>query len=189
MERILSAKLQICAIAVMVSLLFSACSSSGCTDNKSSIPLAGFYSYSTLSAISVSSISIGGVDAPNDSLIIDDSSASEVYLPFRAGYDNTQFYIHYNLTGIDDTAYNDTLSFSYNRVPYFASSDCGAMYKYEITQFTTTYHLIDSIALVDSCITNVDRETIKIFFRTYTAPTTDETGSSEDADNSTTDTE
>jgi hypothetical protein len=134
-------------------------------------------------------LSIGGVDAPNDSLILDNTSASEVYLPFRAGYDTTQFYFHYNLTGIDDTAYNDTLSFTYNRLPYFASSDCGAMYRYEITEFTTTHHLIDSIALVDSCITNVDRETIKIFFRTYTEPTTDETGSSDDVADTTTETE
>ena len=44
------------------------------------------------------------------------------------------------------------------------------MYKYEITEFTSTYHLIDSIALIDSVITNADRETIRLYFRTYTPP-------------------
>ncbi len=150
--------------------ILSGCNSSGCTDNKSSIPLAGFYSYTTLNEVTVKQISIGGVDAPNDSLIVNNSSASEVYLPFRAEYDATQFYIHYHSVGIDDPAYNDTLTFTYSRVPYFASEECGAMYKYEITEFTSTYHLIDSIALIDSVITNADRETIRLYFRTYTPP-------------------
>lgn len=40
------------------------------------------------------------------------------------------------------------------------------MYHYKVTRFTYTRHLIDSVAMTDSLITNVDRETIKIFFRT-----------------------
>lgn len=165
--------------------LLTGCNSSGCTDNKSSIPLAGFYSYTTLSSISVNKISLGGVDAPDDSLIINNSSASEVYLPFRAEYDETQFYIHYHSRGIDDPAFNDTLTFRYDRLPYFASEECGAMYKYEIKEFSTTYHLIDSVALLDTNITNADRETIRIFFRTYTEPPEEDSDdSSDDTDDS-----
>jgi len=164
--------------------LLSGCNSSGCTDNKSSIPLAGFYSYATLSPISVNKISLGGVDAPDDSLIINNASASEVYLPFRAEHDETQFYIHYHSRGIDDSAFNDTLTFRYNRLPYFASEECGAMYKYEVKEFSSTYHLIDSIALLDVNITNTDRETIRIFFRTYTEPPEEDTDDSGDADDS-----
>lgn len=169
-----SVRVVVAAFAVTAIAMLSGCNSSGCTDNKSSIPLAGFYSYETLAAISVNKISIGGVDAPDDSLIINNSSASEVYLPFRAEFDETRFYIHYHQRGIDDPAYNDTLTFRYDRVPYFASEECGAMYKYEITEFTSTYHLIDSISLVDAVITNADLEKIRIFFRTYTEPSAPE---------------
>lgn len=161
-------------LPLAMALLMSGCNTSGCTDNKASIPLAGFYSNETLSAISVSQISIGGVDAPNDSLIVDNASASQVYLPFRADTDATQYYIHYHSRGIDDPAYNDTLTFCYNRLPYFASEECGAMYRYEVYEFSTTYHLIDSVAMVDTCITNADRETIQIYFRTYSEPPVEE---------------
>ena len=44
------------------------------------------------------------------------------------------------------------------------------MFKYEVTEFVSTYHLIDSVSLLDATITNADRETIRIFFRTYTEP-------------------
>lgn len=167
-------RVAVAVCVVMAIAMLPGCNSSGCTDNKSSIPLAGFYSYETLAAISVNKISIGGVDAPDDSLIVNNSSASEVYLPFRAEYDETRFYIHYHQRGIDDPAYNDTLTFRYDRVPYFASEECGAMYKYEITDFTSTYHLIDSVALLDVVITNADREKIRIYFRTYEEPPVEE---------------
>lgn len=181
MGRVLSdtaAAAALCA-AIGVAAALTGCNTTGCTDNKASIPLAGFYSYETQSAISVSEISIGGVDAPNDSLVVNNATASEAYLPFRADADATQYYIHYHSAGIDDPAYNDTLTFSYNRLPYFASEECGAMFRYEITEFTSTYHLIDSVALTDTLVTNFDHEVIQIFFRTYTPPADDETGGEE----------
>ena len=40
------------------------------------------------------------------------------------------------------------------------------MYVYDITRLDVTDHLIDSVALLDRHITNVDIESLKIFFRT-----------------------
>ncbi len=40
------------------------------------------------------------------------------------------------------------------------------MYRYYITEMTHTTHLIDSVAITDSLVTNLDVERIKIFFRT-----------------------
>jgi len=188
------------------------CNTTGCVDNQSSIPLAGFYSYETLGAISLSNISVGGVDAPNDSLLLDHESAAEVYLPFRSLQDETVFFIRYDDTGEPDSddpdnpdnpdnpgeetpgvgdgegeggsetempqevvrhtvsravpAIADTLTFKYERIPYFVSEDCGAMYRYRVVEFKSTHYMIDSIALADSVITNVNRQTIQIYFRT-----------------------
>lgn len=184
------------------------CNTTGCVDNQSSIPLAGFYSYETLGAISLSNISVGGVDAPNDSLLLDHESAAEVYLPFRSLQDETVFFIRYDDTAEPDPdepddpsnpdnpgeetpgegeggsesgtpqevaghsvsraapAIADTLKFKYERIPYFVSEDCGAMYRYRVIEFESTHYMIDSIALVDSVITNVDRQTIQLYFRT-----------------------
>lgn len=145
------------------------CSDSACLDNKSAIPLAGFYDSSTRRAIKVDSLQIGGVNAPNDSLLLDNKSADEVFLPMRSAYTSTSFYIHYTSLGLRDPALNDTLVFDYESLPYFASDECGAMYIYRVRKFSYTRHLIDSIGIVDSLITNANKQYMHIYFRTTRA--------------------
>lgn len=142
------------------------CNTAGCTDNHSSIPLAGFYSMSTLRSITVDSLTIGGVDAPDDSLLVNNSRVSQLTLPFRSIYNSTSFFIHYNQKALDDPRLNDTITFDYDSYPYFASEECGAMYQYRIKGLNYTRHLIDSIGIVDSLICNIDLEQIHIYMRT-----------------------
>ncbi|MCC8039258.1 MAG: DUF6452 family protein [Bacteroidales bacterium] len=131
-------------------------------ENQSSIPLAGFYNSATGAAISIGSVNIGGVDAPNDSLLLAmGTSASEVYLPLRFSKDVTSFYIQYDTLGL----WADTITMAYTALPYFASEECGAMYRYTINRLTYTTLLIDSVTLIDSLITNADIERIRIYFR------------------------
>ncbi|MDE5751611.1 MAG: hypothetical protein K2H88_03125, partial [Duncaniella sp.] len=47
-------------------------------------------------------------------------------------------------------------------------------YHYRITSLTYTTHVLDSVAVLDSLITNLERETIRIFFRTAEADQPDE---------------
>lgn len=148
-------------------LIASGCSTSGCTDNQSSIPYAGFYSSANGQAISLSGLEVGGVGAPNDSLLYNGtSSLSAIYLPLRSTTDRTAFYFHYNQPGLDNDDLNDTLTLTYSSKPYFASEECGAVVTYRIKSLTYTRHLIESVELTDSLITNTDIERIKIFFRT-----------------------
>ncbi|MDE6391567.1 MAG: hypothetical protein K2L26_09155, partial [Duncaniella sp.] len=42
----------------------------------------------------------------------------------------------------------------------------GALYHYLINALSYTTHLIASIGLTDSVVTNIERETIQIYFRT-----------------------
>ena len=58
------------------------------------------------------------------------------------------------------------LTFDYSASPYFASEECGALYYYHIRRLKHTTHLIDSIVITDSLITNADLERIRIYFRT-----------------------
>ncbi len=147
--------------------LFQACNTTGCTENQNALPLAGLYSYQTENAIQLDSLEIGGIGAPDDSLLYDASlKLSVIYLPFRSAAQQSSFYIHYASKALSNPAFNDTISFSYTSVPRFVSEECGAMYFYRITSMSHTRHLIDSIAITDSTITNVDLERIKIFFRT-----------------------
>ena len=66
-------------------LVLSNCGSNGCVDNRSSIPLAQFYSYDAQeTALSVDSISIFGIGQPTDSMLLDSAVAvTQVYLPLR----------------------------------------------------------------------------------------------------------
>lgn len=145
------------------------CNNVGCTDNQNSVPLAGFYSMSTFEQVSLSGIDVGGVGAPADSLLIKSEgfeAASQVYMPLRSTSDVTRYFISYRQPGLDSLGLADTITFRYTSIPYFASEECGAMYHYRITSLQYTRLLIDSIGLTDSTITNVERETIKIYFRT-----------------------
>ena len=45
-------------------MLLGGCNTTGCMDNRSSIPLAGFYSLESGTQIEIDSVNIGGVNAP-----------------------------------------------------------------------------------------------------------------------------
>ncbi len=153
-------------------VLAASCSTSGCLDNGSSIPLAGFYSSSTKQSISLRTVQIHGVGAPLDTAVMKSGDvASQVYLPMHSTASTTAWCIAYTDEGLDDPAFNDTLTLGYESIPYFASEECGTMYAYRINLVKCTEHLIDSVAVTDSLITNVDVERIRIYFRTSTTST------------------
>lgn len=150
-----------------ITVFCAACGSGGCLDNGSTLPLAGFYSSSSGSAISVDSLEVRGLGAPNDSVLLQPKRAtSSVYLPFRANYESVQWVFSFETAALNFPELYDTLSFEYTTIPYFASADCGAMYIYRVNHIEVTKHLIDSVVVTDSLFTNVDIQQIKIYFRT-----------------------
>lgn len=156
------------AVAVLGSL-FSGCNTTGCSDNRSSIPLAGFYSSSTHRLIALDSLEIGGIGAPGDSLLLNvGEQATDVYLPLRANRDEVMFMIKYCWKEMEELGLSDQIIFSYTTFPYFASEECGAMYRYKITRVEYSRNILDSVAVTapDSVITNLNAETIQLFFRT-----------------------
>lgn len=155
--------------------LLGGCNTSGCTENQSSIPLAGFYNSATGRSIVLDSIAVGGVGAPDDSLLYSPGTRlTEIYLPLRSLDSSTSFFIHYAETGLDFPELNDTITLDYTSTPYFASEECGAMYRYNITRMDYTTHMIDSVVIVDSLITNVAVRQFKIFFRVIEQEDTDQ---------------
>ena len=142
---------------IVLSAVMAGCSTGAGYDNQNSLPKAGFYSASTGNAVSVSGISVGGVGAPNDSLLCGPSeTVTEVYLPFRPDEKSTSFTFKSGL-------FADLVTFTYETTPYFASADCGAVWRFRIRSVSWSGTLIDSIAVVDSVITNVDAMQLKIF--------------------------
>lgn len=159
-------------VAIAAICGFVSCNTDGCSDNHSALPLLGFYSSSTERIMSLDSIDFGGVGAPNDTLLVKSGEVvTSLYIPFRFEQESTSFFIRYNYTaqGLDNPAFNDTITFRYITTPYFASEECGAFFVYTIAGVDYTHHLIDSVAIVDSVISNVDMERIKVFIRTADA--------------------
>lgn len=148
-------------------LLHTACNTSGCLDNRSSLPLAEFRSSTTGDAISVDSLEVVGVDAPDGDVLSEATPAkSQLYLPMRSTKNSTAWRFIYRQKALAEAGVEDEIAFDYESIPYFASEECGATYRYRVTQVRHTTNVIDSVVMADSLITNVDRVNILIYFRT-----------------------
>lgn len=153
-------------LAAAVIATETSCNTSGCSENRSAVPLAEFCNSSTGETVALDSVAISGVDAPADSVLSPAGRAvSQVYLPMRPTKPSVRWCLAYRWKALDDPRLNDTISIDYDSQPYFSSEECGAYYRYRITSLRCTGHLIDSVGIVDSLITNVDKTYLKIYFR------------------------
>ena len=143
------------------------CNNDGCEGNSNSLPLAGFYSSQTKSAIALDSLTIYGIGMKGDTTIIKNAkSVKQSYLPFNMSDTISRFVIRYEQQTFVANNITDTITITYDNIPFFHSEDCGAMYIYKINSYNTTNALIDSIAVLAETIDNTDKENIKIYFRT-----------------------
>lgn len=157
-------------IAVLLMAIFavmlSSCDSTGCHENRSSIPQAALYAYNApTSPVSADSISVYGVGQWKDSLLLDCAMGVSTFkIPFRNDADTTQYVIHYDAKSVASDRYNDTLTFIYRRHPYFISGDCGVVYNYYIDTFRYTTNMLDSAALMTKEVNNEEQETIRLYY-------------------------
>ena len=94
MGRLTSIIAAICLLAAL-----SGCNTSGCLENRSSVPLVGFYDSATEKSISLDSLEIYGADAPGDSILsAPGTPISQIYLPMRATKDNVMWFIAVSYT-------------------------------------------------------------------------------------------
>lgn len=162
---------QLTLVAVVAaSLTLTGCNTQDCTENRSAVPLAQFKSGITGLDISVDSLQVWGIGAPGDSALLSPKrAAQQVYLPLRSAQTQTSFCFAYRQKHLDRPELNDTLTLSYTAHPWFAGADCGAMYRYRITGVRHTHHLMDSVAVSDSLITNIATAQLSIYFKTASA--------------------
>lgn len=160
--------LTLCAVvAVACTALLTGCNNTGCVDMRSAVPKADFYSFTTGNKLTVDSIMITGIGAPGDSVLYGPGERlSSVFLPMPPTRNTVQWRFAYCSEELAALELADTLTMAFDRSEWFAGEECGAMYNYRITAVTCTRHLIDSVALIDSVVTNMDRPTLNIYFRT-----------------------
>ncbi|MBR5087324.1 MAG: hypothetical protein IKX31_10010 [Muribaculaceae bacterium] len=156
----MTSKIKYCACATVMALVaMVSCNNDNCMGNSTGIPLAAFFNNDK--KVTISNLTVYGIGAPNDSTIINNTNANQVYLPLRITQTSCQYVLNYNTEGIE----NDTLTFNYDIIPYFESRECGAMYNFKITSWEHTYNAIDSVRIPDPMITNSDVVTINIYMR------------------------
>ena len=152
-------------IVVFVAILIVGCGN-GCFENRTSIPKVAFYaSNAPERAISIDSISVYGVGQKTGAMIVDcGRRVTSLSLPFRNDADTTQYVVQYDMKALAQYGICDTLTFVYTRYPHFISADCGVTFNYRIDQFQYTTHMLDSAALMVEEVTNIDQETLRLYY-------------------------
>ena len=141
----------------------SSCSDDSCYDNGSSLPLATCYVGNSQQTIG--GLTIKGIGALGDSLLLDSAAVKEVYLPLRATVGTTSYVLsRWLTTDTVTTLYSDTLTLDYEPIEYFHSVECGAMYNFDIKRVTCTKHAIDSVVLLTNHVTNSPAPALRIHF-------------------------
>ena len=159
MRRVFQHTFLVILMVASLAIINASCNNDNCSGNSSGIPLAAFYSNGK--PVSISNLTVYGIGAPNDSVIIDKATASQVYMPFRLSTNSCKYVLNYNTEG----KANDTITFNYDAIPYFESHECGAMYNFKINSTSHTTNAIDSIIIPNPMITNDDVVSIKVYMR------------------------
>lgn len=95
-----------------------------------------------------------------DSLLSDSASYSSIYVPLNQNVDTSAFFIQPNFPSNT----GDTVTIKYKRSLQFVSSGCGFTTFYNIDTAYSTYHFIDSMALVTKNIVTTNAINIQIYY-------------------------
>ncbi len=163
----MKSKMIIETILLSMLVLLAACGSSGCYENRSSIPIAALYASNAPSqAIAIDSVSLYGIGQSEQTMLLDCAKqVTTMTMPLRNDADTTIYVIQYDMKALSHTTrYNDTITWIYTRYPYFISGDCGVVFNYAIDTIYYTCNLLDSLAIMVDEVTNVSQETIRLYY-------------------------
>ena len=153
-------------IAAMLFLLCigaAACSNDSCYDNGNSLPLATFYVGNNQQTIT--GLTVMGIGAPGDSLLLDSASVNELFLPLRATTTSSSYLFQRWRAGDDEPFLcSDTLTSEYEPIEFFHSIECGAMFNFDVKRVNCTTHGIDSVVLLTQLFTNSRTPALRIHF-------------------------
>ena len=155
-------------LAAAAAVLATACSTNECDGNKNSLPLAGFYdSADPLVAVAIDSTQFIGAGVPGGGSALSGyaTGTSQTYMPFRVDSDTTVYYLFYRQRKLEALGLSDTITFIYDRVPWFVSSACGVIYRFDMKDIKTTHTFIDSVVCPNGYIDNAEIENLRIYFR------------------------
>lgn len=86
------------------------------------------------------------------------TGAKDMMLPFSYTAAEDTFVMRYTFRLCD------TLWVKHENRPYFTSMDCGTVMQYRLLDVRSTHHLIDSVKIVESSVTNSLKTNVKIYY-------------------------
>jgi len=115
----------------------------------------------TPQSVAFDTLRISGLGTPDDS-VMTVCNSSQAYLPFNIESHTTSFVFAYHDM---PEVLNDTLTFTYDINPWFESSKCGVIYRYDVKGISHTTHFVDSVRCPGGVIDNTPGQNIFIYFR------------------------
>lgn len=152
------------ALLLMLCIGTAACNNDSCYDNGNSLPLATFYVGDNQQ--NITGLTVMGIGAPGDSLLLDSASVNELFLPLRATTTSSSFLFQRwrRTADTDPVLCRDTLTIDYEPIEYFHSIECGAMFNFDVKRLNCTSHGIDSVVLLTRLFTNSRTPAVRIHF-------------------------
>ena len=138
---------------------------------------AGFYRnvYNVVDDTTFGTIAMKGIQVP-DTITFDTLLKRKyILLPLPQGIDSCRYVLSfavYDSIDVNDTLriwdishyVNDTLQLNFSRQMYLVSADCGFSHLYELKSVGHTSNMIQSAEIVNSEISALNEENIKIYF-------------------------
>lgn len=156
------------ALLIVIAATSSGCSDSECYQNRTALPLAGFYEWPDgTDRIHISGLQVKGIGVPGDSLLWDGAPCDHLYLPFRIDSDTTAYTFTYAVTdsiGMPTRILESTVTFIYTKTPHLVSEACGVSYRFDIQDIVCRGNLIEKAEAPRGFIDNADKENLRIYF-------------------------
>ncbi len=150
-------------IIIAILIISSSCTENDlCLSGQSNIQ-AGLYSGSSGVAkdTSLNGFYLWGLNAPNDSILIDSVKTKSMHMPVDINIDSSKFVIREKAIASD---LNDTLIFYYQRQLSYVSGECGFTYNLNLDSVKYTNNFVDSVVIdYASVLYNENLENVKIY--------------------------
>lgn len=150
--KLISASVLIIALAHYIS-----CTPLSCTEETESLVNATFYKNRTDSIKPADSLTVYGIGRDSSKIYNKSLNVKIIQLPLDASVGTCGFVFKVN-----DII--DTLTLTYSSYPHLISKECGYTYYHILESYTVTGNNVDTIIFMNSRITTINEENIRIFY-------------------------
>jgi hypothetical protein len=140
-----------------ITVLLISCTPQSCFEETNAFVKAFFYSTAKGKALAPDSLTLYGVGLSTKKIYKKAGGVVPALIPLNSSSENCSFVVRIN--GI-----SDTMIFSYTSYPHLISKECGYTFYHRIDTPVYTKHIIDKVKILNSSITTINEENIRIYY-------------------------